>query len=790
MFALKKILAFSLAVIAAVVFTGCSSSDNDTTDDGRLAYSGITEAAVIDAANAQALSTKALGVGFLDGSDAELAPLKKSMEILAGPATKGAESAPGLSMVQLLGEYGGEIISAFYPMVDGPIVPEVSEYSDFFDADFPNESGSFTEDIAETTVGDKLRYAGTLTFVEAAHCTGHDGDICTGKYTYDGAVALTVEFLKSDVEDIADLPEDPFEKLIVLLDDETGIDYVLKTVSTTELFTIGYAGLSNGFGPVDTDGHFSGYNGTCKATYAIDGTATWTETDTDTRNEDGYGEAKTTTALSFVGDMNIDATVESPEGDLTLDFGASNTTITLDTLRHKKSPATIQAETPFEVTDTGRIFTLAVEGDATLNFTAETHADTLTLDAALDGGSVDLSLIFGASSETRYAEAADDSLNETLIISKDRTYADVTGDLAGKVAIKAVYATTLVSPVSQTLGMSLNLGQVTFDYKDQGHREYALDESGAPTPEDQSDPIVRNYATDITVALDADLTLTNGVEPISLVGDLDFAMTMTEIYDEEYPELDDETCAGTLTLDELTVKAGIVDTTVQGTIAFDVDEAAEEKYSSDAPTLSLAMDLLLRNNAEGKTYWFNDYTVGILLDILDYDTDKGPSYGDDIIKRGTPISVSGRFYHPDYGYVDLTTGATPFFMNLGAMELAGATLIGETSFESDDNLDLFLSTLFPIDGEMVLNGKAGSSARLKAENTSVTLTPSDRVIPPTAPTLLIGSGYTLAVDADGDGTFETETRHTWPDLKEPAESIWLLRLGMDVVEWLGAFHIF
>ncbi|MDX1252471.1 MAG: hypothetical protein IDH49_09550 [Gammaproteobacteria bacterium] len=85
------------------------------------------------------------------------------------------------------------------------------------------------------------------------------------------------------------------------------------------------------------------------------------------------------------------------------------------------------------------------------------------------------------------------------------------------------------------------------------------------------------------------------------------------------------------------------------------------------------------------------------------------------------ISMTGRFYGPDDGYVDLTT-PTPFRFAISAAGMAAET---------------------PMQGEIVVTGDKGTKARLVAMNTT---------------------DYSIGVDADGDGTYENQLPGKWADL--------------------------
>lgn len=760
MFRHRKATSSVLALIAAVMLTACGSGDSTPSDTSEnvagLHYTGITDPALLDAANAKALSTKALGIGFLDGSDAELAPLNKSIELLAGPLAPKPGTTPVMGMIELLGRHGEDILRAFSPIVEGPIVPNVSARSVFFQPGFPNQGGTFFHDLAETQTETTVRYSGTLTFADAAHCNRTDAGTCTDKQILSGAVSLTVEFLKNDMPSDMDANLPAFDKLSTLLN--RNISPVIKTVTTAGLFTTTREGLSDGFGEVN-NGEFSGYSTSRTMTYAMEGEASWTQETTGLNK--AFGEKPNTATLHFTGSLKIDESTDSADGKILLDFDATNATVTFNQKTGAESPASAQDGERFETTN-GSLMDLAFSGDATLTFTAQTKADTLTLQAALAGGRFGLTAKGG---RTEQRLAVDDVSSpgeidfdsETRLISTLNTYTKIRIDFAGAVDLNATYTTTLVSAVTQTLGMKLNAGKAIFDLNMQELTEYALDANNVPvTP---STVTRTTNTTSSALSIDGDLALTNGIEPITLVGDLDFVMSHESKEDRLYPELSDTTATGTLTLKELSIKTGHIDTTIQGTIDFDVDFAGNEmdrmvKVARQDATLNLNMELLLSNNLEGKTYRFNDYKVGILLGAIDHD---------EIDAEGPTFSVSGRFYHPDHGYVDINTGRTPFFINRYALE---------RSLEMGDT-DLLLASLFPLAGEMTITGGTGSHAVLKAQSTYSSKL--DENIP---------GGYTLSVDADGNGTYETATFHAWPDLSQTTDRIWVFRLGLDLMGWL------
>ncbi|MFO7688195.1 MAG: hypothetical protein R6V60_19130 [Desulfobacterales bacterium] len=103
-----------------------------------------------------------------------------------------------------------------------------------------------------------------------------------------------------------------------------------------------------------------------------------------------------------------------------------------------------------------------------------------------------------------------------------------------------------------------------------------------------------------------------------------------------------------------------------------VDGAVSVELSGSSVTASI--DMLMKDSS-GEVFWVKDYTLKIA---------EGTDYVD--------IEVSGRFYHPAHGYVDLTT-MTPFHTN---------TL--------DD---------WPSSGELMIVGGLGTKARLIATDENV-----------------------------------------------------------------------
>lgn len=135
----------------------------------------------------------------------------------------------------------------------------------------------------------------------------------------------------------------------------------------------------------------------------------------------------------------------------------------------------------------------------------------------------------------------------------------------------------------------------------------------------------------------------------------------------------------------------------QGSSSFTVDATASYDYTA-TPTTATISSMVLRDNATGKVYKVENLVLTI--------NDAG-SYMEINI-------TSGRFYHPDYGYVDIAT--------------TEAIRIND-------------SDTWPSAGVIVVTGSGGSKARL---------------------TFVSSTQYRVEVDADGDGTYEYDSGvQTW-----------------------------
>ena len=147
----------------------------------------------------------------------------------------------------------------------------------------------------------------------------------------------------------------------------------------------------------------------------------------------------------------------------------------------------------------------------------------------------------------------------------------------------------------------------------------------------------------------------------------------------------------TMTFSSLSFSSGSDSVVMDGAIAVNITST-----TSTAVTVNIKM----KDNSTSKVFWIENYVATI-----------------NTVIGGEEIDISGRFYNPDYGYVDLSTPTHLFF--------AG----------SDE---------WPSAGVMVATGANSSKVKLTA---------------------ISNTTYNYEVDANGDGVYETQQLgQLWADL--------------------------
>lgn len=147
----------------------------------------------------------------------------------------------------------------------------------------------------------------------------------------------------------------------------------------------------------------------------------------------------------------------------------------------------------------------------------------------------------------------------------------------------------------------------------------------------------------------------------------------------------------TMTFSSLSFSSSSDSVAIDGAIAVNI---------TSATTTAVTVNMKMKENITSKVFWIENYAATI-----------------ETVMAGEEIDISGRFYNPDYGYVDLSTPTHIF--------VAG----------NDE---------WPSSGVMIATGASGSKVRLTATSNTT---------------------YTYEVDVDGDGNYEVQQpNQLWDDL--------------------------
>ncbi len=146
----------------------------------------------------------------------------------------------------------------------------------------------------------------------------------------------------------------------------------------------------------------------------------------------------------------------------------------------------------------------------------------------------------------------------------------------------------------------------------------------------------------------------------------------------------------TMRFSNLTISSNSESATLNGTVA----------TYPDSDPMVITTNMQIKDNNSGKVYWADNHVTSI-----------------NSVVSGEELFISGRFYHPDYGYVDLTT-PTRLYIAYG-----------------DE---------WPSSGVMIATGANNSKVKLTAVSNTT---------------------YHYEVDANGDGVYEVQQLELlWDDL--------------------------
>jgi len=150
----------------------------------------------------------------------------------------------------------------------------------------------------------------------------------------------------------------------------------------------------------------------------------------------------------------------------------------------------------------------------------------------------------------------------------------------------------------------------------------------------------------------------------------------------------------TMSYDNLTVTAGNDSFTADGDMTLD---------PSSTP-ISVTLNMVMLDNSTDKTYRAENFVMTVTDNLT-----------------SVSMTIVGRLYDPDYGYVDITT-PTPLVISSGDTYPSSGVLLATGS-----------------------NGSSGGPAKVKL-------------------TVLSNTSYQIEIDEDGDGTYEYLDTGNWADL--------------------------
>lgn len=708
---LKQGVRACMALILIGILYGCSSDSGGEIKSTDPTYTGLTGQATITAQNAEELSKGAIGTKFisdLDDTD-DLLPLKLSSKIA------GSDD----SMAKALTKSSFDIIEDLYGGIfQGDLLPD--SIFDFIDWDtFPNTSGTYTETV---TTPDNKTFTVTHVFVNAVQ-TSNDQYLRVETFNGTGIEVLTYNY-PDGVFTWTD--ETAAEKLEAIKGN--GYETVSKTL-TCQGFT--HQGTRSWSPDVDSfneaTGLYNTYYETQEYVYTLNGQYSFSED----------GESPSTKAIVSYSDWE---TTSQFKGSLTLSdhytdsfndkeretvLSLKNGELSKSVLCYEKEEETdgvsteywngIGVKLPFFHVPEGDL-EVSLKGD--LSFTSESSED---------GDSGEMSIKFGNSGgnvltiHKKGLESLTDNQDEhqELDMSVSITgSADMTYSYSDPVAAKGMPFSLTVTLLSGAFSVEQKSVEDT-DFSEVNLIQHtAYTESGSSI-----------FAVSGSVKFSMD------DETFSFSG----AMSAEQKYSVE--ENDGETISDTETLsiilDNTRLASAAFDATFHGTLTSDTDNTDDEGLRTTI------INLLFKDGIKNKTYKYSDYT----LTSEEIRTKSEVSYS------FTMTGVTGRFYHPNFGYVDVTT-PSPFDLISMKSPLKMLAMIMD-----DPNV------LYPTEGTLVISGANDSAAKIEV----------------LAGDSFDTSGYTITADANGDGTFEIgPMENSWPNLENILDNFWL-------VELLGGF---
>lgn len=741
-------------LLLSIFISACGSSSTKSTEDPNqpLEYSGSTDPAAITAKNAVELAGKSVAVGFMadleNGAEAQTVATAKSLVASDKSISKAANEAAR----QLLNQLYGDIVT------EGNVLPEI--YIELMNStDFPNNSdeSSFTE--AVTTTDDKI-FTVVQAFTDASHIsgnhnpTGSESDfrivdtlngtvttVYTFEYEADTPPSNTWDDETTDIEKLESLIN---AKIIPVIDSATcsafthnRIKYGYPVIETID------PDLFNGQG-----GYYE-YRYTDTASYKMEGNFTEDETFNNTY-EDGYGGITNKIATVFTGDLSLNASHTEGYGgnfteyaSLAMTGGNFSNTRTIQTTRTNADGLINETNTNVALNPNPLPYDKRMPDRSLVDL--DTEILPTDIEVSLTGETVEYTY------ETSYKDeksslkiALTDAANSSLLVSKTglvdkcmadnddfnteykKTTVDFSTEIKGSAELNYSYTVAnLSSPITQTAKIILTDGKFTASKKLSYLMDYIYGELEEETTKATDyDNHLKNIYDDsiiISASISGSVAITQDAQFFNLKGGLS-----AEYTDKYYRDTDDtdgdlftNTEALAINISNLTIQSNLFDATLNGTVTTDYD------YDYAPDTVTIDLDIVSKDNAADVMYHFNNYAITIPYIGMNPKGCRPPA-----------VDITGRFFHSEMGYVDISTIGSPILFPGCIEEGPGGISKGPGGFP-----------FLPFEGTVNITGADNTSAALTVFTTNEE------------------GGYTVTADTDGDGTTDFgPVAEYWPSV--------------------------
>ena len=708
----KNVPGFKLLVktcLMGLLIAGLAACGNSGKTDTTPVYTGITDPAPITTDNADEIAAKAIGAGLISGledpSDAKAVKLSKLL------ADSDASMSKGFS------KSSEAIINDLYDgILEGDLLPDNLFDSKDLDT-FPNVSGTYATTVTTT---DSKTFTVTHVFTQAVHSSGLTAadisdntlngtavEVLTYSYT-DGAFTWTDETPAEKLELIRASYNETERTMTCKGFTHQGIRYYSPDILTYNADTLRY----------DT------YNEVQDYSYVLDGTYSVSESGEPVFIKGMDPSSEWDLKAIFKGSISITdhytsvTDQEETKTAFVLKNGEFSKKISEKREIVEADGLITEYWNAFDA-DMDFLFFSFPDGDMEVSLKGDLSVTSETSEDG-DTGKTTLSFSNAGNNMLMISKTALNSLTEGVNRSRDYS---MNVAVAGNANLEHTTGTeTSDGLVSKTLTMAITAGKLSVSNDSLSNTDYTVVDAVSHTHETGS--------TSYKVAVSGSVRFSMADEFFTFSGALNVDTTSdSESYDST---LDKRVSTMSINLDNTRLVSNDFDVTFHGTITSTSD------YSEITSQGLTELDLLLRDGVKNKTYHFSDYTFeSQLRDIRDKK-----------VALDSRIALSGRFYHPDFGYVDVSTSHFDL-LEMCEPSMMIRYLLGRPN------------AIYPTAGTLFFSGAKNSKTQLTVFTGETFET----------------SGYIITADANGDGIFEVgPIENNWTDIEGLMDDFWLAEI--------------